>query len=112
MVKQYQRLLGLDNVELTFTPEALDAAAELALKRATGARGLRTILEGALLDVMYEVPGHSDIRQVVVDREAIERTRRPQIINQSGEALVWGDLPMAPSASTDSGLPGTLSTAA
>ena len=111
LVKQYQRLLGLDNVELTFTAEALDAAADLALKRATGARGLRTILEGALLDVMYEVPGHSDIHQVVVDREAIERTRRPQIINQSGEPLVWGDLTIAPPAANDA-LPGTLSTAA
>jgi ATP-dependent Clp protease ATP-binding subunit ClpX len=111
LVKQYQRLLELDNVELTFTAEALDAAAELALKRATGARGLRTILEGALLDVMYEVPGHANIRQVVVDREAIERTRRPRIIDQAGEPVAWGDAPIIAPSATDT-LPGTLSTAA
>ncbi len=89
LVKQYQRLLGLDNVELTFTPEALATAADLALKRETGARGLRTILESALLDVMYEVPGHTEIQQVVVDREAMEHVRRPLILNHSGETVEW-----------------------
>ena len=112
LVKQYQRLLELDNVALRFTPEALDAAADLALKRATGARGLRTILEGALLDVMYEVPGHSDIREVVVDREAIERTRQPQIIDQAGQTVAWSETALVAAAASPDAQPGTLSTAA
>ncbi|MHB8625025.1 MAG: ATP-dependent Clp protease ATP-binding subunit ClpX [Aggregatilineales bacterium] len=91
LVRQYQQLLALDNVELTFTPEALSTAAALALKRETGARGLRTILEGALLDVMYEVPGHTDIQRVVVDREAIEHIRRPLILDSTGATMPWSD---------------------
>lgn len=91
LVKQFQRLLGLDNVELIFTDEALSAAADIALKRETGARGLRSILENTLLDVMYEVPGHRDIKRVVVDREAIERTRQPQLLGESGQPLTGND---------------------
>ena len=91
LVRQFQRLLSLDNVELVFTDEALSTAADMALKRETGARGLRTILEGALLDVMYEVPSHREIKRVVVDREAIERLRRPQIVGENGQALGWND---------------------
>jgi ATP-dependent Clp protease ATP-binding subunit ClpX len=91
LVRQFQRLLSLDNVELIFTDEALSTAADMALKRETGARGLRTILEGALLDVMYEVPSNREIKRVVVDREAIERVRRPQIVGDNGQALGWHD---------------------
>jgi ATP-dependent Clp protease ATP-binding subunit ClpX len=91
LVRQFQRLLSLDNVELVFTDEALSTAADMALKRETGARGLRTILEGALLDVMYEVPSHREIKRVVVDREAIERVRRPLITGENGLALGWHD---------------------
>jgi ATP-dependent Clp protease ATP-binding subunit ClpX len=91
LVKQYQRLLGLDNVELEFAEEALSLAADIALKRETGARGLRTILEGALLDVMFEVPGKKDVRRVVVTREAIERTARPRLVGEDGQTLTWGD---------------------
>ena len=103
LVKQYQSLLALDNVELTFTPEALSAAADLALKRETGARGLRTILESALLDVMYEVPGHANIQRVVVDKEAIEHHRRPLILDNTGATIEWSDA---------AAKPGPLSTAA
>jgi ATP-dependent Clp protease ATP-binding subunit ClpX len=91
LVRQFQRLLGLDNVELTFTDEALSTAADMALRRETGARGLRTIIENALLDVMYEVPSHREIKRVVVDREAIERVRRPLIAGEKGEPLGWHD---------------------
>ena len=91
LVRQYQQLLALDNVELSFTPEALDSAAGLALKRETGARGLRTILESALLDVMYEVPGQTEIRQIVIDREAIEKVRRPLLLDQTGATIAWSD---------------------
>lgn len=91
LVKQYQQLLGLDNVELTFTDEALSSAADLALKRETGARGLRTILETALLDVMYEVPGHESIHRVVVDKDAIEHHARPSLIDAAGKPIAWSD---------------------
>ncbi|MCC7452032.1 MAG: ATP-dependent Clp protease ATP-binding subunit ClpX [Anaerolineae bacterium] len=91
LVKQFQRLLALDNVELVFTDDALSYAADLALKRETGARGLRTIIENSLLDVMYEVPSHREIKRVVVDREAVERGRRPQLMGENGQALRWSD---------------------
>ncbi len=68
---QYQQLLELDGVELQFTKEALAAAAEEALRRGTGARGLRAIIEAALLDLMYVVPSREDIHRVVVDRDAV-----------------------------------------
>jgi ATP-dependent Clp protease ATP-binding subunit ClpX len=98
LVKQYQQMLGLDNVELTFTDDALSMAADLALRRETGARGLRTILETALLDVMYEVPGHESIRRVVVDKDAIEHHARPSLMDAAGERVAWSDDPLHKSA--------------
>ncbi len=64
--KQYQKLFELDSIELEFEPEALDEVAELALLRGTGARGLRAILEEVLLNVMYDVPGRTDLAKVVL----------------------------------------------
>ncbi|HRE49424.1 MAG TPA: ATP-dependent Clp protease ATP-binding subunit ClpX [Aggregatilineales bacterium] len=90
LVKQYQRLIALDHVELEFEPEALSAAADIALKRETGARGLRGVLESTLLDVMYEVPGNSDVQKVVVTKAAIERTGTPLLIGKNGETIPWG----------------------
>ncbi len=91
LVKQFERLLSLDSVELVFTEEALSTAADMAITRETGARGLRSILETTLLDVMYEVPSHHEIKRVVIDRESIQRTRRPQIVGENGQALHWSD---------------------
>src|SRR6476661_1446116 len=71
IIKQYQKFLALDKVELQLTQEALQAAAAGAAKRKTGARGLRTIIEEVLLDVMYEIPSRTDVRRVVVTPEAI-----------------------------------------
>jgi ATP-dependent Clp protease ATP-binding subunit ClpX len=85
--RQYERLFEMDKVDLEFTPEALDAAAELALKRETGARGLRSIIEGSLLDVMYIIPSRTDIRKVLVDRDAIMRTAAPKLQDAEGEDL-------------------------
>lgn len=93
LVKQYQRMLGLDNVELQFTEDALAAAADIALHRETGARGLRSILESTLLDVMYEVPGHKEVKRVVIDQEAIARTKRPTMYGDGGTALAWSEDP-------------------
>ena len=71
LVKQYRRIFEFENVELEFTPEALDAIAEEAIKRNTGARGLRSILEETLLETMYDIPGRDDVTKVVVTRECV-----------------------------------------
>jgi ATP-dependent Clp protease ATP-binding subunit ClpX len=75
LVRQYQRLLALDGVELEFTPEALRVTAQEALRGQMGARGLRTILEETLLDVMYELPSHPEIRRWTVTAEDILNRR-------------------------------------
>lgn len=71
LTKQFARLFELDGVQLDFTDDAVEAIADLALERGTGARGLRAILEELLLDVMFEVPSAEDVAQVVVTREAV-----------------------------------------
>jgi ATP-dependent Clp protease ATP-binding subunit ClpX len=91
LVKQYQKLLSLDNVELTFTSDALEATAELALQQKTGARGLRTIIENVLLDIMFEIPSRKDIRRVVLDGNAIRRVRAPQLISREPRAALDGE---------------------
>jgi len=92
LVKQFQQMFALDNVELIFTDDALRAAADLASERETGARGLRSIVEGALLDVMFEIPSHRDIiKRVIVDAEAITGRGRPQIVVEGDQQLQWRD---------------------
>lgn len=71
LVKQYQKMLELDDVKLTFEDEALHEVAKKAIDQKTGARGLRTILEDVLLDVMYEIPSEKDIKEVIVTKESI-----------------------------------------
>ena len=83
LIKQYQKLFQLDKVELLFTEDALKAAASEALKLKTGARGLRTIIEDALLEVMYEIPSRRDVKQCVINADAITRKARPQLITYS-----------------------------
>lgn len=87
IIKQYQRLLSLDGVELVFNDEALHAAADLALKQQTGARGLRAIIERTLLNVMYEVPSRRDIRKVLVDAAAVRGETQPQLHDYTGRTL-------------------------
>jgi len=72
LVKQYQRLFDLEGVRLTFTEDALKAIAKRAIKRKTGARGLRSIMEDILLDTMFELPGLTSVEEVVVNQEAVE----------------------------------------
>ncbi len=86
-VKQYQCLFEMDDVELTFTEGALEAAAEQAMKHKTGARGLRTTLEQTLLDVMYELPSMSGIRKCVIDTDAILGKADATLLTESGEAI-------------------------
>lgn len=85
LVKQYQRLFDLDNVELEFSVEALDAVADLALNRGTGARGLRAIMESALLTVMYEAPSRSDIAKVLITKDCIDTGAAPELILRTGD---------------------------
>jgi len=82
LVKQYQRLFRLEDVELTFTDEALVSIAHQAIKRGTGARGLRSICEGILLDTMYELPSADDIERVVVTAEAVDSGIAPTIVRR------------------------------
>ncbi len=83
VIKQYQKLLSQDKVELQFTDDALEAVADKALKQKTGARGLRTIIEETLLDVMYEIPSQENIRKCIVTREVIESKHKPVLMTRS-----------------------------
>ncbi len=85
LVKQYQRLFDLDGVELEFTEGALGEIADQALKRGTGARGLRAILEEVLLNVMYDVPSRSDVARVVVTEETVRDNVLPTLVPREVE---------------------------
>ncbi len=83
IIKQYQKFLQLDRVDLVFTNDALDAAAEHALKHKTGARGLRSIIEEILLDVMYEIPSRSDVKKVIINADVINNHHKPTMVTRS-----------------------------
>ncbi len=87
LVRQFQRFLSLDNVELIFTQEALEAVAEEAMVHKTGARGLRTVIEGILLEVMYEIPSRGDVTKCVVSAETVLNRKRPLLLTQSGQSI-------------------------
>jgi len=87
IVKQFQHLFALDKVELVFTEDALGAAAEQALKYKTGARGLRTIIEDTLLDVMYEIPSRGDIKKCVISADTIIHRKHPLLVTRSGQTV-------------------------
>jgi ATP-dependent Clp protease ATP-binding subunit ClpX len=85
LVKQYQKIFEFENVELEFTVEALEAIATQAIKRATGARGLRAILEEALLGVMYDLPGRDDVAKVIVDADTVLEGVEPTLVTNKDE---------------------------
>jgi len=85
LVKQYQKLFEMDGVKLKFSQDALRAVAREALKRNAGARGLRAIMEKSMLDIMYEVPSQSDIREVAVSEEVIVSGEKPLIVYEKEE---------------------------
>ena len=90
LARQFEAFFALDKVELVLTDDALAAIAEEAVKHKTGARGLRTVLEECLLDVMYEIPSHNTIKKCIVDADAINGLRRPLLLNRSGQAIeIW-----------------------
>ena len=90
IVKQFQRLFALDGVSLEFTAEALSTAAEEALKHKTGARGLRTIIEETLLDVMYEIPSRPDIKRCLITADTIRGLTGPELFDSRGRSVSWG----------------------
>ena len=91
VLRQFQRFFSLDGVELQFTQDALDACAEEAIRHKTGARGLRTVLEDTLLDVMYEVPSRSDVQKCIVSAETIKHRQRPLLVTASGQEIAPED---------------------
>ena len=91
LVKQYQKLFSMEGVELDIRPAALKAIARQALKRKAGARGLRSILEHALIDIMYELPGLKNVEKVVIDENVIEGTSKPLLIYSETSRVSGGD---------------------
>jgi ATP-dependent Clp protease ATP-binding subunit ClpX len=86
LVRQYQKLFELDGVELEFTTDAVDAVADLAMMRGTGARGLRAIIEEVLLHVMYDVPSREDVAKVVVTEDVVRDNVNPTLVPRAPEA--------------------------
>jgi ATP-dependent Clp protease ATP-binding subunit ClpX len=90
LVKQYQRLFELEDVKLAFTDDALMAIAKRAIKRKTGARGLRSIMEDILLETMFDLPSLSGVDEVVVNEEAVNAGAKPLVIYSEGEGSKEG----------------------
>jgi ATP-dependent Clp protease ATP-binding subunit ClpX len=87
LVKQYQKMLQLDDVELDFEDDALVEIAKRAIERKTGARGLRSIIEGIMLDVMFDLPSRDDIAKCIITKEAIEKNMSPKLVLEDGTVL-------------------------
>ncbi|PTF03865.1 ATP-dependent Clp protease ATP-binding subunit ClpX [Staphylococcus devriesei] len=87
LVKQYTKMLELDNVELEFTEEALASVSEKAIERKTGARGLRSIIEEALIDIMYDVPSSDNVSKVVITAKTIQDEVEPELYDSEGNLL-------------------------
>ena len=85
LTKQYQKLFEMENVELEFRDEALKAVASKAMERKTGARGLRSILEHALLNTMYDLPSMKNIKKVVIDESTITENAEPLLIYENAD---------------------------
>ena len=82
LVKQYKKLIGLDNVELEITDDAVSAVAKRAIELKTGARGLRTILENIMIDTMYDIPSSKDIQKIIVDKNVVLGFSKPTIVKK------------------------------
>ena len=87
LTKQYAKFLALDRVELVFTAEALEAAAERALSYRTGARGLRTLIEEVLLEVMYEIPSRGDVKKCVINADTITQGKSPLLLSRNDRVV-------------------------
>ncbi len=95
LTKQYQKLFNYEGVELKFTDAALRAVAQKALKRKTGARGLRGVLESSMLDIMFEIPSKTDVKECIIDDKVINEGASPKLVHKTGDEA-------KPSSSPDS----------
>ena len=91
LVKQYQKLFDMEEVELVFAEEALGAVSRRAIERKTGARGLRSILEGILLDTMFDLPSMDGVDEVHVDKDVVEGRKEPVRVYAKKEKASGGD---------------------
>ena len=82
LIKQYKKLVGMDGVDLVFEDAAVKAVARLAIERNTGARGLRSIVEGILMDVMFEIPSDPKIKKVIITEAAVNKTAKPEYVTE------------------------------
>ena len=82
LVKQYQKVFAFEDVELEFTDDGLEAVADLAILRETGARGLRAILEEVLLNTMYDLPGRGDVATVMIDEDTVRNRTNPTVVQR------------------------------
>ena len=85
LIKQYQELFKLEGVKLTFKDESIKEIANKAMSKKTGARGLRSILENALLKIMFDLPGQNDIEEVIIDTGAINGVSEPLIVHSKNK---------------------------
>ena len=85
LVSQYQKMFRFEDVDLSFSDDALEAIADEAIKRASGARGLRAVLEEVLLDIMYDLPGREDVSTVVIDRDVVSQNVNPTLVPRREE---------------------------
>jgi len=85
LVKQYKALLSYDDVEVSYTDEALSAIADKAIKRKTGARGLRAIMEAVMLDVMYDIPTMGNVEKCLINKQVVEGEATPVLVFQGDE---------------------------
>ena len=85
VLKQYMKLFSIDGVKLSFTDEALESIATLATERKTGARGLRSIIEGFMTHIMYEIPSRNDVEEVIITKECVTDKAEPRLILKAGE---------------------------
>ena len=83
--KQYKKLFEYEDIDLTFTDDALEAIAKEAIKRNTGARGLRGVIESAMLDIMYEIPSNPNIKAVIIDEGVITKGDAPKLAYRSSK---------------------------
>ena len=91
LIKQYQKMMELDGVELTFEPDALVEIAKLAIERKTGARGLRSIIENTMLDVMFDLPSREDIVECIITKETITEKAQPKLMLEDGSEFKEGN---------------------
>ncbi|MCB0348098.1 MAG: ATP-dependent Clp protease ATP-binding subunit ClpX, partial [Bdellovibrionales bacterium] len=87
LTRQYQKLFGMDNVKLTFTEGALKAIAKESIKRKTGARGLRAVIEDSMLDIMFDIPSKPHVKECIIDEEVVLNKKVPKITYKTDDEI-------------------------